>query len=189
MLCPHPHPQDDAMKVYVLESNIMPSLATGSAMDKAVKNRLLSHIITMVGVVPYDRDAVAQEEACGTYDWTSRENSRTCTYINGKYPGAGKRGRDSKQFFDSLTDNDKRMLVEAEEELHRRGGFTRVFPTYKTWEQYAQYFDVTRYRNELLARWEAEKEAEHMRAMAADGATAVHTDIDWDVPVPKAPIQ
>ena len=153
------------MKVYVLEANIMPSLATGNPLDKAVKNRLLSHLITLVGVVPHDRETAKQEEDKGTMNWSAREANRTCKYINGKVPTGAKRARDQKAFFDTLTDNDKRLIVEAEEELHRAQGFYRVFPTKNTWERYAQYFDVTRYRNELLARWEAEKEADVARQM------------------------
>eukprot|EP00754_Rhynchopus_humris_P017023 Rhum_TRINITY_DN14542_c4_g1::Rhum_TRINITY_DN14542_c4_g1_i1::g.97533::m.97533/K16601/TTLL4; tubulin polyglutamylase TTLL4 len=174
---------DESLKVYVLEANIMPSLATGNPMDKAVKNRLLSHLITLVGVAPYDREVAAEEEKKGTFSWSTKENNRTCTYINGKTPMGTK--RECRSMLDSLTDNDKRMIVEAETELARSGGFQRVFPTHRTWEQYSKYFDVTRYRNELLARWEAEKEAERMRSMAENGVSPTMSCTDWDVPLPQ----
>ena len=88
--------------------------------------------------------------------------------MNGKYPTGRKRG-ESKAFFDSLTDHDRRLIVETETELYRSGGFTRVFPTAETWENYSRYFDVNRYRNEILARWEAEKDGERARRFHETG--------------------
>jgi hypothetical protein len=46
---------DSSLKPYVIEVNIMPSLATAESVDKAVKGRMLAHLLTLVGVTPYDR--------------------------------------------------------------------------------------------------------------------------------------
>eukprot|EP01060_Flectonema_neradi_P038240 TRINITY_DN797_c3_g1_i3.p1 TRINITY_DN797_c3_g1~~TRINITY_DN797_c3_g1_i3.p1 ORF type:complete len:707 (+),score=116.37 TRINITY_DN797_c3_g1_i3:262-2121(+) len=171
---------DSNCKVYVLECNIMPSLATGNPMDKAVKNRLLAHLLTLVGVAPYDRDEVAKEEQLHTYHPSSRELNRTCTFVNGKYP-TGRKRVESKAFYDSLTDHDRRLIIESESEYYRSGGFTRVFPTSETWENYGRFFEVNRYRNELLARWEAEKDGERARRFHETGERS--TERSWDVPV------
>ena len=71
--------QDSNCKVYVLECNIMPSLATGNTMDKAVKNRLLAHLLTLVGAAPFDREEVTKEEQMRTYHQSSREISMDIT--------------------------------------------------------------------------------------------------------------
>ncbi|KAJ9464876.1 Tubulin polyglutamylase ttll-4 [Diplonema papillatum] len=167
---------DSDLRVYVLEANIMPSLATGNPMDKAVKNRLLAHLLTLVGVQPYDREVVAQAEAKQAFHQSQKEATRTCSF--------GK----SKAFFESLTDGDRRLIIETEAELFRAGGFVRVFPTPKSQERYAEFFDVTRYRNALLSRWEAEKEAKRAR-MKNDTSVPIPpaTQYRWDVPLPSAP--
>eukprot|EP01059_Diplonema_ambulator_P010725 TRINITY_DN20737_c0_g1_i1.p1 TRINITY_DN20737_c0_g1~~TRINITY_DN20737_c0_g1_i1.p1 ORF type:complete len:694 (+),score=248.73 TRINITY_DN20737_c0_g1_i1:39-2084(+) len=179
---------DSSLKLYVLEVNIMPSLATGNPMDKAVKNRLLAHLVTLVGVAPFNRTEVAKNEAAGTFRPTAREAGRTCKYINGKVPVASAKRADAKAFFESLTDNDRRMIIEAETELDRAGGFKRVFPTPRTWAEYSSYFDVARYNNEILAKWEVEKEAELIRSMQEKGETPVTPCYEWDTQVPKGPI-
>eukprot|EP01064_Diplonema_japonicum_P020856 TRINITY_DN30430_c0_g1_i1.p1 TRINITY_DN30430_c0_g1~~TRINITY_DN30430_c0_g1_i1.p1 ORF type:complete len:664 (+),score=181.51 TRINITY_DN30430_c0_g1_i1:40-2031(+) len=178
---------DSSLKVYVLEVNIMPSLATGNPMDKAVKNRLLSHLVTLVGVAPYDREEVAKAEAQRAFHPTQKEASRSCTYINGKIPTASARRADAKAFFDGLTDNDRRLIIEAESEQHRAGGFKRVFPTPRTWAKYSSFFDVNRYNNEILARWEAEKEGEIMRSKQEKGEPPVLPTHEWDVPMATGP--
>eukprot|EP01063_Lacrimia_lanifica_P005541 TRINITY_DN13304_c0_g1_i1.p1 TRINITY_DN13304_c0_g1~~TRINITY_DN13304_c0_g1_i1.p1 ORF type:complete len:666 (+),score=263.19 TRINITY_DN13304_c0_g1_i1:104-2101(+) len=177
---------DSNLKVYVLEANIMPSLATGNPMDKAVKNRLLSHLLTLVGVTPYDRATAAEEEDKGFFHRSTRELNRPCTFVNGRVP-TGRKRSETKMLFDHLTDCDRRVIIEAEHETHRAGGFTRVFPTYKTWEKYSKYFDYNRYNNELLARWEAEKEGERMRQQQEAGHPPTPTPVDWDIPVPMRP--
>jgi hypothetical protein len=54
---------DSALRPHVIEVNIMPSLATAESVDKAVKGRMLAHLTTLLGVVPFDRAAERRERA------------------------------------------------------------------------------------------------------------------------------
>lgn len=44
------------LKPHIIEANIMPSLAAVMELDRAVKGRMLAHMLTLVGVVPFCRD-------------------------------------------------------------------------------------------------------------------------------------
>lgn len=49
---------DDELKVRLIEVNIMPSLATGTSLDKTIKSRMLAHLLTLIRVIPHRRDAL-----------------------------------------------------------------------------------------------------------------------------------
>lgn len=53
---------DEDLKVYLIEANIMPSLATASNLDKAVKARMLAHMLTLVRAIPYRRNALPRHD-------------------------------------------------------------------------------------------------------------------------------
>lgn len=54
---------DDQLKVRLIEANIMPSLATASSLDKAVKSRMIAHMLTLVRAIPYRRNAIRAPKA------------------------------------------------------------------------------------------------------------------------------
>ncbi|KFM70572.1 Tubulin polyglutamylase TTLL4, partial [Stegodyphus mimosarum] len=54
---------------------------------------------------------------------------------------------------EDLTPDDVRCLIESEDEFHRKGAFTRVFPS-ETSSKYFVYFEHIRYYNLLLDAWE-----------------------------------
>lgn len=51
---------DDELKVRLIEVNIMPSLATGTPLDKTIKSRMLAHLLTLIRVIPHRRDALSR---------------------------------------------------------------------------------------------------------------------------------
>lgn len=75
---------DDTLKVRLIEANIMPSLATGTPLDKTIKARMLAHMLTLVRVIPHRRDddrAVADDGKSGgdMSHTTTTRSSRTTT--------------------------------------------------------------------------------------------------------------
>jgi len=144
---------DDQYKMYLIEVNIMPSLATQGNLDKAVKNRLLSHLLTLVGVVPHSKGVsesplhadgkatplVWDEAMCEAKDLIGKETVQNVLASIGH------------------SDYAKLVLLDTEEEMQRLGGFRRVFPTPDSHDRYGQLFSNTRPLNVLLARWEAAK--------------------------------
>eukprot|EP00756_Hemistasia_phaeocysticola_P067031 Hpha_TRINITY_DN9666_c0_g1::TRINITY_DN9666_c0_g1_i1::g.184566::m.184566/K16601/TTLL4; tubulin polyglutamylase TTLL4 len=192
---------DSALKATLIEVNIMPSLATGSPLDKAVKNRLLAHILTLIGIMPTDRSKWQEEEAAGNmhHPQTKEEYPYHAQGLMAQVMGPTRRSsqgqprkrHDARSFMEGLSDDDRRCILEAEAELHRCGGFRRVFPTPQTYQRYAAFFEHQRHYNDLLARWEYEKDKERervrreARTQGAPQAREGMPETGWDVPIPR----
>ena len=154
---------DDDLRVRLLEVNIMPSLATGSSLDKAVKSRMLAHLLTLVRIIPYRRDSqLDPNNADGVY--VPRGVQRQAgerSYKFGKHPFPSSRIMEApllSTFNDPsnedslLSDAEILMLREYEEELHCSGGFRCVYPAGETVERYLPFFlHGVRRSNYLLA--------------------------------------
>ena len=57
---------DSNYTLHLLEINIVPSLHTTSPLDKKIKNMLVSNLLNLVGLQPFDRKKYAEEEeVCG----------------------------------------------------------------------------------------------------------------------------
>ena len=57
------------------------------------------------------------------------------------------------EILETLTPDDIRILITAEDELSQCDGFSRIFPTENS-HQYFQFFEGPRYYNYLLDAWE-----------------------------------
>jgi len=68
---------------------------------------------------------------------------------------------------ESLTPDDVRFLIRAEDELAQAAHFTRIFPTRDT-HKYFKYFDTPRYYNLLFDAWETKYADDNLRAAAID---------------------
>ena len=180
---------DNEFKVHLIEVNIMPSLATGFSIDKAVKYRLLSHLLTLVGIVPHNRKLLRKQdsEMSSSESYKVLSNASTeLTHLNNRpvdntryyyksnTPHNGKSFNDSldgvnPEYIDkpllesfknkngtpTLSTYEIAMLIESDEEHHRRGGFIRIFPTNNTFKNYFHLFKCGVLRsNYILASWE-----------------------------------
>ncbi|KPI90715.1 putative tubulin tyrosine ligase [Leptomonas seymouri] len=142
---------DDELRVRLLEVNIMPSLATGSSLDKAVKSRMLAHLLTLVRVIPYRRDSqLDPNNSEGVY--VPRGIQRQAgerSYKFGKHPFPSSRiveqplltAFNDPSVEDSYLSKAETLMVrEYEEELHCSGGFRCIFPVGETVERYLPFF-------------------------------------------------
>jgi tubulin polyglutamylase TTLL4 len=155
------------LQVYLIEVNIMPSLATGSTLDKAVKSRMLAHMLRLARVVPYDRrkqqmlptPMPAGPEPTGDRYVYPRERGAPRARENRTNVPLLKKFDDPNVAESMLAPHETLMLMESEEELRCAGGFERIFPTPATAEKYFPLFSqgVSR-SNYLLASWVAQKE-------------------------------
>jgi len=151
---------DRQCRPWVLEVNIMPSLSPSSLLDYDVKSQLISHLLTLVGVVPYDRKAWRAEEG------DRRQHRLTASAAPGGPVGRGDPVRDVElmnlllsdrpmgAILPLLTDAEKDLLLYSDSELARRGHFYRIFPTADTWARYGRFFETPRLSDALLHRWE-----------------------------------
>jgi tubulin polyglutamylase TTLL4 len=167
----------DKFEAQLIEVNVMPSLATGSALDKHVKGHLIADMLTLVGIPLVDA------AACIAKDEEQRQARRTGIPTEGNskdplYSGNNIECRpcklDAKKFEAKrylelhATEDDKAMIRDTEEEYSRRGGFHRVFPTQRSSAEFGPLFEIARHYNYLLGEWEAAKLkfSEPQRAMA-----------------------
>eukprot|EP00998_Keelungia_sp_KM082_P009356 NODE_552_length_1818_cov_52.607333_g543_i0.p1 GENE.NODE_552_length_1818_cov_52.607333_g543_i0~~NODE_552_length_1818_cov_52.607333_g543_i0.p1 ORF type:complete len:553 (+),score=127.30 NODE_552_length_1818_cov_52.607333_g543_i0:50-1660(+) len=162
---------DDKLKVFLIEANIMPSLACTSPLDKAVKYTLVENTLTTVGPIPFHR---------GKYMQAMQERRAKPEQPSPAEKEKGKRKLppDCRSLASALTPEDKQIIMETEDEFNRRGNFTRVFPTAKSHTKYGKYFENgPRWNNQLISRWEKEKKkmVEAPAGSGARGATAPAT--------------
>lgn len=142
---------DDDLRVRLLEVNIMPSLATGSSLDKAVKSRMLAHLLTLVRVMPYRRDSQldpGNSEGIFVPRGVQRQTGER-SYKFGNHPFPSSRiieaplltAFDDPSNEDSFLSRAEALMVrEYEEELHCSGGFRCVYPVGQTVERYLPFF-------------------------------------------------
>lgn len=142
---------DDKLKVRLIEVNIMPSLATGSSLDKAVKARMLAHLLTLVRAIPHRRDVELDPlNSEGEFvPHGAMPSSPERCYKFGKMPFPPVRITEKPLLAtfnqpddaDSMISVDERlMIMESEEELHCAGGFRCIYPVADTVERYLPFF-------------------------------------------------
>lgn len=146
---------DSALRPWLLEVNVSPSLSSSSPMDKRIKTMLVTDAFHLIGFVPYDPQKAAR----------AAEASRQSRLqgLSGSHGGAGARrpARTARaQASDlahmkpsDLSPLDIATICELEDEFVRRGHFTRVFPTKTTARKYGAYFETPRYNNLLMDMW------------------------------------
>lgn len=149
---------DSDLKVRLIEVNIMPSLAIGTNLDQAVKSRMLAHLLTLIRVVPYRRDAPVNHSQCFVPSG-AQPHFPERTYKFGNHPNASARimevpllmsFNDPHEPESKLTAEETLMLVESEEEEQCAGGFRRIFPIHETVEDYLPFFTHGLRRNNFL---------------------------------------
>jgi tubulin polyglutamylase TTLL4 len=158
---------DDTLNVKLIEVNIMPSLATGATLDKAVKGRMLAHMLTLARPIPYVRNrngAIDEAQFVPAGAFVAGAASERYYYpgVRGAPRGAVERNNislltrfNNPQVKESmLSPREWLMLSEADEELRCAGGFAPVYPVAGVSQKYFPYFTQGVSRNNyLLASW------------------------------------
>ena len=136
---------DARLKPWLIEVNVACSLASSSPLDRRVKHFMITDLLHMVGIAPYDRrkSITADDE---------RRKRREST-----------RGAPHKKWnifelrstaLSQLCAEDLELICVAEDEHSRSGHWQRIFPC-EGMERYLEYFEFPRYRNTVLAKWMA----------------------------------
>ncbi|XP_043197839.1 tubulin polyglutamylase TTLL4-like isoform X1 [Amphibalanus amphitrite] len=157
---------DEKLRPWLLEVNISPSLHSAAPVDLSVKGPLVRDLFNMAGFhVPNKLSAEQQREVIGQL--SCGEALQRLVLDKRLYTSVCSQEERTKQtemlkldrtqyltkILECLTPDDVRHLVRSEDELSKRGGFVRIFPTAST-HHYHQYFDKPRYYNRLLDAWE-----------------------------------
>ncbi|XP_063611514.1 tubulin monoglutamylase TTLL4-like isoform X1 [Penaeus indicus] len=177
---------DERLRPWLLEVNISPSLHSASPLDHSVKGPLIADILNMAALHIPDKLSQQQQKNL-LQDLNLGENvSSLCLdrriytrLLTGeeqvKHVQVNGMPRSQYMNFaiENLTSDDVRHLITAEDELHRAGKFTRIFPTAET-SPYFGFMDKPRYYNRLMDAWEnaygscREKALERLEALCKE---------------------
>jgi len=154
---------DSAMKAWLLEVNICPSLSSGSPLDKRIKTKLVADSLTLAGIRPppsmwrQNREAAQRASRAGVME----PDSKDCgTSINSMTQGhlelrsgrllACKSAFDAVALFDQA---DWDLVLDAHDEDFRCGGLKRIYPAVDS-DAYVAFQEEESYCNIVLRKWQ-----------------------------------
>ncbi|XP_049950814.1 tubulin monoglutamylase TTLL4-like isoform X1 [Schistocerca serialis cubense] len=158
---------DEALKPWLLEVNISPSLHSSSPLDLAVKGPMVCDLMNMAGYqIPNKLHSSLQEELLNRFGLKGRVTNlcfdkRLYTTVLSKEERAkhnhhlqnSTRQEYLEDILQDLTPDDVRHLIQSEDELTQAGRFIRIFPTPYTYT-YHEFFESPRYYNMVFDAWE-----------------------------------
>jgi len=124
---------DSALRPWLLEVNVCPSLSSGSKLDQRVKTALMCDLFTLVGA-PLPEDSLKP-----TQRKDSQEQRKALKRLQAKNL--------------TLDAADQDLLEALSAEFSRTGAFDLLFPLPRNVDYYSQFFHRRRYSNCLLWRW------------------------------------
>lgn len=157
---------DEAMKSWLLEVNICPSLSSGSPLDKRIKTKLVADSLTLAGIRPqpsmwkrHHRSSIKQaasadvivgsadgKDACASISAMSRETleKRAARFLACETP------LEAVALFEQP---EWELVLDSHDEDMRCGGLERIYPTQDS-VQYVSYLDEESYCNVVLRMWQ-----------------------------------
>ncbi|XP_063146200.1 tubulin polyglutamylase TTLL5 isoform X3 [Candoia aspera] len=165
---------DSALKPWLLEVNLSPSLACDAPLDLKIKASMISDMFTLVGFVCQDpgqrlnRTSYYSSEARrNPYQKTQRPVSAQSRSSNAKLrsrplsasdaemknliPSAKEKAGRHVGSMLGLSMEEIKVLRRVKDEYDRRGGFIRIFPTPLTWDIYGPFLEHKTTMNYMLA--------------------------------------
>ncbi|KAL0819085.1 hypothetical protein ABMA28_008355 [Loxostege sticticalis] len=154
---------DEDLKPWLLEVNISPSLHSASPLDIHVKGPLVSTVLNIAQFQvpvktnlemlskekPHKLAGLPYDSRLYTVYLSKEERDKHIIYTNME-----ERDMYLRDILSTLTPDDVRHLIQAEDELTQSGDMERVFPTHET-HKYLAYLAGPRYYNRLFDAWEA----------------------------------
>ncbi|CAB3233718.1 unnamed protein product [Arctia plantaginis] len=154
---------DEDLKPWLLEVNISPSLHSASPLDIHVKGPLVSTVLniaqfqvpvkTNLEMLSKDRPhklaGLPYDSRLYTVYLSKEERDKHIIYTNME-----DRDMYLRDILSTLTADDVRHLIQAEDELTQVGDMERVFPTPNSYK-YLSFLTGPRYYNRLFDAWEA----------------------------------
>ena len=140
---------DENIKPWLLEVNVSPSLNTSSYLDIKLKFGLISDILNILGINPYNKKKIKLcFENNFMKDFKKKKNYNISNFDDLNYENC----------IEKLGIDDFNMLFELDEELYRKGNFERIFPVNENFEKYLKYFVYPKRCNSIINQWmKAEK--------------------------------
>ena len=121
---------DAALKPWLLEVNISPSLMGSSPLDREIKGTLMADIFHLVGFVPYDGKQVTRDEKKTKANKLRGINDGRSKALLSRRQDAWRRNPSPESIaLAELQPEDWEVVYESEDEFARRGHFERLFPS------------------------------------------------------------
>lgn len=157
---------DEDLKPWLLEVNISPSLHSASPLDIHVKGPLVSTVLniaqfqvplkTNLEMLTKDKPnklaSLPYDSRLYTVYLSKEERDKHIIYTNME-----EREMYLRDILSTLTSDDVRHLIQAEDELTQCGDMERIFPTSAT-HRYLRFLAGPRYYNRLFDAWETRYE-------------------------------
>ncbi|CAF4841932.1 unnamed protein product [Pieris macdunnoughi] len=154
---------DEDLKPWLLEVNISPSLHSASPLDIHVKGPLVSTVLNIAQFQvpiktniemlskdkPHKMVGVPYDSRLYTVYLSKEERDKHIIYTNME-----ERDMYLRDILSTLTPDDVRHLIQAEDELTQSGDMERVFPNKNT-HKYLGFLAGPRYYNRLFDAWES----------------------------------
>ncbi|CAH2054752.1 unnamed protein product, partial [Iphiclides podalirius] len=154
---------DESLKPWLLEVNISPSLHSASPLDIHVKGPLVTTVLNIAQFQvpsktnlellskekPNKLAGLPYDSRLYTVYLSKEERDKHIIYTN-----IEDRDVYLRDILSTLTPDDVRHLIQAEDELTQTGDMERVFPTHET-HKYLGFLAGPRYYNRLFDAWEA----------------------------------
>ena len=136
---------DAKLKPWLIEVNVACSLASSSPLDRRVKGSMMTDLLHIIGIVPYDKKVVKSE--------------KTGEGLKRLLHGAREKIKHRNIFelrdtaLKDLGEDDIELIATAEDENSRCGDWRRIFPCESMSKVYLPLFEFPRYRNTVMAKW------------------------------------
>ncbi|KAK4873639.1 hypothetical protein RN001_012999 [Aquatica leii] len=156
---------DEHLKTWLLEVNISPSLHSQSPLDEYVKGPMIQSMFNLVQFHLPPKLSRSNANAPKSFDSKIYTTSLTKREVNkhSYFSQLENRKEYLEDILVSLTGDDVRQLVLAEDELTVIGQFQRIFPTADTYK-YLDFLEV-RYYNRLFDAWECKYEKDRRKGI------------------------
>ncbi|KAJ4437028.1 hypothetical protein ANN_17161, partial [Periplaneta americana] len=144
---------DSALKPWLLEVNLSPSLGCDSPLDVRVKSAMLVDLLTLVGLPTVDpmlRRANESRRPQSQLDILKKLSCRRVQSADALTGSSSSIGRKAPPIVTSsrliasslsLTPEENRIIKSVRAEFDRRGGFVRIFPSAESWKRYGYLLD------------------------------------------------
>jgi len=125
---------DNALKPWLLEVNLSPSMGVDSPLDTKVKSCLMADLLTCVGIPAYSPEMRSHyDQKWSRFRSSSCQRQATLPSVSQKTKKTKKKGAPINI---NLTGEEQRILRNARLQYSRRGGFVRIFPTDDSMQRY-----------------------------------------------------
>jgi len=154
---------DEAMKSWLLEVNICPSLSSGSPLDKRIKTQLVADTMTLVGLRPtpglWTQNREAARKAMGAGVILDPEHKEFgCTINSMTYDELAARAevlnacRTPQEAVKLFNEAEWDLVLDAHDEEYRCGGLELIFPTERA-SEYKEFHPADNLTNLVLRKW------------------------------------